>query len=119
MSAGSLFKDGLIAIPICILYLLFVNRILDIFTENITAEERIKKHIIMSFVIGIVSIIIGIYIFGSKKLKNNSVRFALIIGAIILIGNSMYNNWDSLDHDAKLFIIGTFFVLGVGLSYFK
>jgi hypothetical protein len=119
MSVGSLFKDGIIAIPICILYLLFVNRVIDIFTENIKAEERIKKHIIITFIIGIVSILIAIYVFGNKKIKNRAVKFGLIIGAFILIINSLYNNWDNLEHDAKLFIIGAVFVLGIGLSYFR
>jgi undecaprenyl pyrophosphate phosphatase UppP len=119
MSATKLFKDILISVPILILYLLFVHRILEIFTENTKAEDRIKKYIIMSFVIGIVSILIGIYIFGSKKLNNRPVKFGFIFGALILVINSLYNNWENLEKDVKLFIIGGVFVLGIALSYFR
>ena len=43
MSSTSLFKDILVAIPVTILYLLFVHRMTELLTENIKAEERIKK----------------------------------------------------------------------------
>lgn len=119
MSATNLFMDGIIAIPICILYLLFVYRVLDILTENIKAEERIKKYIVMSFVISIVTILIAIYVFGNKKIKNRSVKFGLIIGALFLIINSLYNNWDNLQQDTKLFIFGGLFAFGIALSYFR
>jgi hypothetical protein len=119
MSATNLFMDGIIAIPICILYLLFIYRVLDILTENIKAEERIKKYISISFVIGIVTILIAIYVFGNKKIKNRSVKFGLIVGALFLITNSLYNNWDNLQQDTKLFIFGGLFAFGIALSYFR
>ena len=119
MSATNLFMDGIIAIPICILYLLFIYRVLDVLTENIKAEERIKKYIVMSFVISIVTILIAVYVFGNKKIKNRSVKFGLIIGAIFLIINSLYNNWNNLQQDAKLFIFGGLFIFGISLTYFR
>ena len=119
MSATDLFMDGIIAIPICVLYLLFIYRVLDILTENIKAEERIKKYIVMSFVISIVTILIAVYVFGNKKIKNRSVKFGLIIGALFLIINSLYNNWDNLQQDTKLFIFGGLFILGIASSYFR
>ena len=119
MSATDLFMDGIIAIPICILYLLFIYRVLDILTENIKAEERIKKYIVMSFVISIVTILIAIYVFGNKKIKNRSVKLGLIVGALFLIINSLYNNWDNLQQDTKLLIFGGLFAFGIALSYFR
>jgi hypothetical protein len=119
MSSINLFIDLIISIPICILYLLFIYRVLDILTDNIKAEERIKKYIIMSFVIAIVTILIAIYIFGNKKIKNRSVKFGLLIGSVFLIINSLYNNWDNLQQDTKLFIFGGMFAAGIALTYLK
>lgn len=119
MSATNLFIDGIIAIPICILYLLFVYRVLDILTENITAEERIKKYIVISFIISIVTTLIAVYIFGNKRIQNRPVKLGLIIGALFLTINSLYNNWDNLQQDTKLFIFGSLFVFGIILSYFR
>jgi hypothetical protein len=119
MSSTSLFKDILVAIPVTILYLLFVHRMTELLTENIKAEERIKKHIIISFIIGIVSILIAIYIFGSKHIKNRAVKIGLIIGALLTIINSLYNNWESLEQDIKLFIVGGLFVGLITLTYFR
>lgn len=119
MSKTNLFMDCIIAIPICLLYLLFIYHILDILTENIKADERIKKYIVMSFVISIVTILIAIYVFGNKKIKNRSVKYGLIVGAVFLIINSLYNNWNNLKQDTKVFIFGGLFASGIMLTYFR
>jgi hypothetical protein len=113
----SLLKDIFISVPITLIYLLFINKLLELFTENMMAEERFKRHIIYSFIIGIVSIVIGIYIFGNTGLRNRSVKFAFILGSILLILYSLYNNWGSLQTDSKLLIIGSVFALTIAISY--
>lgn len=114
----SLLKDIFISVPITLIYLLFINKLIEVFTENMMAEERFKRHIIYSFVIGIIAIVIGIYIFGNTGLKNRPVKFALILGSILLILYSLYNNWQSLLTDSKLLIIGGLFAITVAISYF-
>jgi uncharacterized membrane protein YeaQ/YmgE (transglycosylase-associated protein family) len=114
----SLMKDSLIAIPITCIYLLFVHRVIELLTENLLADEKFKKNIILSFVIGIVGILLGIYVFGKTKVANRSVKFALVLGSIIMIIYSLYNNWEHLQSDSKLFIIGGVFALTIGTSYF-
>ena len=115
----SLVKDCVIAIPITVLYLLFVNKIIEVLTENKLAEERIKKNIIYSFVIGLLGIVIGIYIFGRTQVKNRPVKISLVFGSLVLIIYSLYNNWNSLQSDSKLFIIGAIFMALIAISYFR
>ena len=114
-----LFKDVLIAVPITIIYLLFINKIIDTLTHDMVAEERIKRTILISLIIGIVAIVIGIYVFGSSKLYNRPVKFSLVGGSTLLILYTLYYNWAHLQGDAKLFMLGGLFVVSIIWSYIK
>jgi hypothetical protein len=113
----SLLKDSLISIPISIIYIYFVHRIIELLTENSMAEAKTKKHIIYSFIIGICGILIGIYIFGRSKIANRPVKFALVLSSFLLMIYSLYSNWELLQSDTKLIIVGIFLVAVISASY--
>jgi hypothetical protein len=113
----SLLKDSFIAIPISLIYIYFVHRIIELLTENSMLEEKTKKHIIYSFVIGICGILIGIYIFGRSKISNRPVKFALVASSFLLMCYSLYSNWELLKSDTKLIIVGIFLVAVISASY--
>ena len=119
MSKKSLVFDSLMSLPILLLYLLFINKLIEILVSTLDAKDKIKKHLLYSFVIGVCGIVLAIYIFDNSGIKNRSVKIALSIGSAIIIINSFIINWDQLDQDVKLFMLGGILVLTVLFTYLK
>ena len=113
----SVVLNVLLAIPIGLLFILFVNKLIEILTHDTVAEARIKKNIIISFIIGIIGILIAWFIFYKSKVKNLGVMLGLMLGSIYLMINSLILNWDKLSNDTKLFMIGTILVALIVISY--
>ena len=102
----SVILNVLLAIPIGLLFILFVNKLIEILTHDTVAEARIKKNLIIAFIIGIIGILIAWFIFYKSKVKNIGVMLGLMLGSIYLMINSLILNWDKLSNDTKLFMIG-------------
>ena len=117
MPQRNLFIDILIAIPITALIILFIKKLTDIATGEIPAEEKKKKNIIISFIAGLVCILIGWKVFYESKLKNRPVMISLFVARTFLIVNSLFINWDGLTNDTKLFMIGVVLVGMIIVSY--
>jgi len=115
--AKPIIIDVLIAIPITILFVLFITKFIEIITNEDKAEDKIKKNLIISFIIGIIGILCAWFIFYKSKVKNRSVMISLILGSLYLIGNSLFLNWNKLSNDSKLFMIGSVLVGLIVISY--
>ena len=100
-----------------LLFILFVNKLIEILTHDTVAEARIKKNIIISFIIGIIGILIAWFIFYRSRVKNLGVMLGLMLGSIYLMINSLILNWDKLSNDSKLFMIGSVLVALIVISY--
>ena len=72
---------------------------------------------ILAFIFGIVALALGYYVFGKSGIKNRPVKIGLIVGAVILIFQSLITNWDKLQHDVRLMFIGIVFALAIFVSY--
>jgi hypothetical protein len=118
MKGKKLAIDILISIPIIFLYLLFIYKLIEMLTLKSKPDDKIKKTIILAFIFGLVSLAIGYYVFGKSGLKNRPMKISLIIGSLILIGHTLIYNWDKLQHDVRLIIIGITLGVGVVATYF-
>lgn len=118
MKGKNLAIDLLISIPIVLLFLLFVYKLIEILTMKEKPDDKVKKTLILAFIFGIVSLAIGFYVFGKSGLKNRPVKIGLIVGAIILLFQSLITNWDKLQHDVRLMFIGVVFGVTIFASYF-
>ena len=115
--AKSVVLNILLAVPIAALFILFVNKLIEILTHDTIAEARIKKNLIIAFIIGIIGILVAWFIFYKSKVKNLGVMLGLILGSLYLMVNSLLLNWDKLSNDTKLFMIGTVLVALIVISY--
>jgi hypothetical protein len=115
----SFFKDLLLSIPIFIFYILFINKLCETLTSSLPIIERNKKILVGTFIGSIIGLILAFYVFNyNNKFGNRSIKYGLIIGSVYLMGNTIIFNWDSIQSDTKLFMIGTIFALFLILSYF-
>jgi hypothetical protein len=118
MKGKKLAIDLLIAIPIVLLFLLFVYKLIEILTLKQKPDDKVKKTLILGFIFGIITLAIGFYVFGKSGLKNRSVKIGLIVGSLILLFQTLISNWDKLQHDVRLMFIGIVFGITIFVSYF-
>lgn len=112
-----LVRDILISIPLGLLYVFFVNKIIELLTSDTVYEEKIKKIIAISFIIIIIGYILAFKMFSKGKLKNRIIKYSLVIGTTIILANSILYHWTELKSDTKAFMAGGLLLLIFGLTY--
>lgn len=117
MSNKKLVRDILIAIPIGILYVLFINKLNQIVTNDLEYAEKIKKSIMINFVAAIVGFILAYKVFGNKKVYNRIIKYALIFGSALIFINALLYNWPELETDTKAIIFGITLVISILITY--
>ncbi len=117
MSNKKLVKDVLFALPLGIIYIFFINKLLQLLTADLVYEEKNKRKIAVSFICVIVGFVLAFKIFNTGKLKNRIVKYALIFGSAVILINSVLYHWPQLKNDTKTFMIGILLLLGFFLSY--
>lgn len=117
MDNKKIVRDILLSIPFGLLYVFFINKILEMMTSDTIFEDKIKKTISISFVVVIVGYIISFKIFSSGKLKNRIIKYSLLFGNTIILINSIIYYWPQLSTDTKALIVGILLMLGFIISY--
>lgn len=117
MNNKKLVRDILLSIPLSLLYLFFINKILELLTSDTVYENKIRKNIAMSFIISIIGIIISLKIFSNGKLKNRIIKYTLIFSGLIILFNTIIYNWPQLSIDTKALFVGIILICGFVYSY--
>ena len=117
MSNKKLVRDVLISIPISILYIFFIQKLIDLFNRDLVYDDKIKRSIAISFVAVIVGFVLAFKIFSYKKTYNRIAKYSLIFGSTFIFLNSILYQWPQLASDTKLIIIGISLVSALVLSY--
>ena len=110
-------RDLLISVPISLLYVFFINKIIQVLTSESEFEEKIKKKISISFVAIIVGYVLAIKIFSHGKMKNRIIKYSLMIGTTLILINTIVYNWPQLKNDTKTFVVGALLLLFFMYSY--
>jgi hypothetical protein len=110
-------RDLLISIPISLLYIFFINKIIQVLTSESEFEEKIKKKISISFVAIIVGYLLAIKVFSHGKMKNRIIKYSLMIGTTLILINTIVYNWPQLKNDTKTFVVGALLLLFFMYSY--
>ncbi len=110
-------RDLLISVPISLLYVFFINKIIQVLTSESEFEEKIKKKISISFVAIIVGYVLAIKVFSHGKMKNRIIKYSLMIGTTLILINSVVYNWPQLKNDTKTFVVGALLLLFFIYSY--
>ncbi len=113
---SNLFIGGIIGL---IYYLIICQISNNIFLENKNIYST-QNSIIFLYFGGIIGLFLGSKMFSkNNKLENSSIKFGLYFGSIMLIFNSMIANWDKMNSQTKLLLLGINFGLLVWFSYYK
>ena len=110
-------RDLLISVPISLIYVFFINKIIQVLTSESEFEEKIKKKISISFVAIIVGYVLAIKVFSHGKMKNRIIKYSLMIGTTLILINTIMYNWPQLKNDTKTFVIGALLLLFFIYSY--
>ena len=110
-------RDLLISVPISLLYVFFINKIIQVLTSESEFEEKIKKKISISFVAIIVGYVLAIKVFSHGKMKNRIIKYSLMIGTTLILINTIVYNWPQLKNDTKTFVVGALLLLFFMYSY--
>jgi hypothetical protein len=117
MNNKKIVRDILLSIPFGLLYIFFINKIIELLTSETIYEEKIKKMISISFIIIIIGFILAFKVFSSGKLKNRIIKYTLIFGNSIILLNSIIYHWPQLNTDTKALMIGILLILLFVVSY--
>ena len=110
-------RDLLISVPISLLYVFFINKIIQVLTSESEFEEKIKKKISISFVAIIVGYVLAIKVFSRGTMKNRIIKYSLMIGTTLILINTVVYNWPQLKNDTKTFVVGALLLLFFIYSY--
>lgn len=114
---GYLF-DVVTAVPIGILYHFVINKFAELATDDMKIDEKIQKNIVISFVAGLVGIVLAMSLFEENKaLENRAVKYGIFTGSVFLMINTLIFNWVILGNDTKLFVLISLLFFVVGMSY--
>jgi uncharacterized membrane protein YeaQ/YmgE (transglycosylase-associated protein family) len=95
-----------------------IFKIVDILYKEEQCREKYQKTATTLFVLGIIGIIISQAIFNKQNsLNNQSIRFGLLGGSIVIIFYSVIKNWDLLDDITKLIIFSILFCVIIGWTF--
>lgn len=114
-----LLVDLLLAFPIGLTYSIFFHKLGEIMNSDYEYHEKIQRNLILSFIGGIVGLILIILVFGEKKtLHNRAVKYGIFVGSLLLLIHTLIYNWHILENDVKLFTIITSMMTLIWYSYY-
>ena len=110
--------DVLMALPIGIIYNMFISKISDIMTKNDAFKTKVQKELIIMILGAIVAFVVASLIFGeTSPAENRATRYGLYFGSVVMLINSILFNWDTFDNDTKLFVVGFILITIITVSY--
>jgi len=99
--------NGIFITILSVLYILFVNKIAEMFSlSNSENEEKINSYVMTVYFISILGLVIANVWIIEKNNGNYVLKKSLTYGGIIILFYTMLNNWDMLDDYAKLTMFG-------------
>jgi hypothetical protein len=114
-----LISDIIISVPIGIIYNIIIHKIGDMVNENKEYKIKIQRNLIITFIGGVIAIILGYILFDKNKyLKNRAIRFGLYVGSLFLLTHTLFYNWNNLTNDTKLIIMTINLIILFWIAYF-
>jgi len=112
------FYDIIYFVVLGFMYILLVNKLVEVVYKNSPAKIRIQNELATYFIIGVISIIMAETVFSKyTRFNNQIVRKALIFGGSLMILYSTLINWDKLSEEIKLLIFVVVFISIIWYAY--
>ena len=98
----SVIKNLFYVLLVAITYTLVVKQTIKTINKDEYDYKEVATLITYEYICGVIGILIGKYVFGSKIMKNKIMKNGLIFGGIILIFFSLVLNWNIISDKTKL-----------------
>lgn len=92
-----------VSTSIAILYNLFVHHIISMLVRNMNYEDKVSRSTTFILISGVVGVVMSKLLFDNKSLV---VKNGLWLGGILLIVTSIFVNWQTMNDEIKLLMIG-------------
>lgn len=103
----SLACDVATSVPLAIIIYMFTEKSIIATTSENKFNDRVQKSFILSFIVGLVYIVLGMTVFDEKSnMENKPIQLALYGSGGFMIFNSIFVNWNNLDESTKMIILG-------------
>lgn len=100
-------KNVAISMPLALISYMLTEKMIVSFTEDNKFNDRVQKHFVLGFIIGMTYIALGLTVFNEgSNIHNQSIQLALYISGGFLALNSMFFSWDDMDEETKIIILG-------------
>ena len=111
-------KNVGLSLPMAIIIYMLTEKIIINLTSENKFSERVQKSFVISFVIGLCFIAIGMSVLGEKSnIHNQPLQYSFYISGVCLLLNSVFVNWDNLDENTKMLILGISIIGFILYSY--
>lgn len=113
-----MFKDIIFGLLLSFVYVVLVNKSISLFLSDLTYSEKFQQSMLIIFMIAILSLALAYTVFSSHELyKNNIIKIGLTVGGIWIMFHSLFINWNNINEEIKLLVIGVIFGLIIWFSY--
>lgn len=106
------------SIPIAIIIYLLSEKVITHLTYDDSLDVKIQKNFVIGFLFGLVYFLLGMTVFSEgSDIANDTLKYSFYLSGLFLIINAVIINWDILNEETKMVILGLAFVGSVVLSY--
>lgn len=113
-----MFKDIIFGLLFSFIYVIFINKSVSLFLSDMTYGDRFQQSILIIFMIAILSLTLAYTVFSKHDVyKNDVVKLGLTFGSIWIIFHSLFINWNIINEEMKLLVIGVIFGIIIWCSY--
>jgi Ca2+/Na+ antiporter len=103
---------------IAVVYNIFIHYLTSTMFKDYAYQQKFSNTLTLLFVSGIVGVVLGkIFLPDNPKLSNVAINKGLFYGGVMLIITSLFVNWENMNHELRLIMIGSIFAVLIWLSY--
>ena len=112
-----MIKNIILALLIAIIYNFFVYKLVNVMVSESESAQDVA--LIIIFIIGIITLVLAQTLFQNHPtFKNRPIKYGLTLGSLILIGYTLFVNWNTMTDQTRLIIIGIVFTIIIWICYY-
>jgi hypothetical protein len=111
-----MLKKLIFSVPVAVIYYILVYNIINSMYESLAYNEKKQKTITLIFVVSLLTLISSYFLMNNEK--TSSIKIGLAGGGGLLMFNSVVKNWDNLENQTKVTILGIMFGFVSWVAYY-
>lgn len=111
-------KNIIIGVPIGVIYFILSSMIGEVIYKDIKIDDRQIYISIIMFISALIGLFISYYVLNkNKKYHNDSLKYGLIMGSIVLLFYTLVRNWDITSNEYKLGVFSIIFLIMLWITF--